>query len=288
MMSTPSPSTLRSKSVTRAATSINASATRSSPVISQSIQTSRSFTRGNTTSPRARLRLSGSAQDCCLESGHVREWSGCWRASSSAECGSPPARSSSPIPTRAWRRCGVRAAADVGPAETVGYLLPALEVVVGRRWCSASWCAAPPSSPRCCSWRSSSASRRSGRAGSRSTAAASAVGATTPTPRPTTRGRSPATSACSLLSLFLVWQRSLPLGARLGAVPSAYARRSRRTQLETTRRSLMSPRRPRPRSAPKRAAAAAARSSKRSERRRNLITRRGRPRDAGCSSSWAS
>ena len=42
--STPSPSTLRSKSVTRAATSIIASARRSSPVISQSIQTSLSLT----------------------------------------------------------------------------------------------------------------------------------------------------------------------------------------------------------------------------------------------------
>ena len=42
--STPSPSTLRSKSVTRAATSISASAPRSRPVISQSIHTSRSFT----------------------------------------------------------------------------------------------------------------------------------------------------------------------------------------------------------------------------------------------------
>ena len=46
-MSTPSPSTLRSKSVTSAATSIRASASRSSPVISQSIQTSRSVTRGS-------------------------------------------------------------------------------------------------------------------------------------------------------------------------------------------------------------------------------------------------
>jgi hypothetical protein len=43
-MSMPSPSTLRSKSVTSAATSIRASAPRSSPVISQSIHTSRSFT----------------------------------------------------------------------------------------------------------------------------------------------------------------------------------------------------------------------------------------------------
>ena len=43
-MSIPSPSTLRSKSVTRAATSINASAMRSRPVISQSIHTSRSLT----------------------------------------------------------------------------------------------------------------------------------------------------------------------------------------------------------------------------------------------------
>ena len=43
MMSTPSPSTLRSKSVTRAATSMSASCSRDSPVISQSIQTRRSF-----------------------------------------------------------------------------------------------------------------------------------------------------------------------------------------------------------------------------------------------------
>src|SRR6266508_1034428 len=42
--STPSPSTLRSGSVTSAATSINASWRRSRPVISQSIQTRRSFT----------------------------------------------------------------------------------------------------------------------------------------------------------------------------------------------------------------------------------------------------
>ncbi len=42
--SMPAPRTLRSKSVTRAATSISASARRSSPVISQSIQTSLSFT----------------------------------------------------------------------------------------------------------------------------------------------------------------------------------------------------------------------------------------------------
>src|SRR4051794_4423467 len=41
--SMPSPSTLRSKSVTRAATSMSASALRSSPVISQSIHTKRSF-----------------------------------------------------------------------------------------------------------------------------------------------------------------------------------------------------------------------------------------------------
>ena len=42
--STPSPITFSSKSVTRAATSISASAPRSSPVISQSIHTRRSFT----------------------------------------------------------------------------------------------------------------------------------------------------------------------------------------------------------------------------------------------------
>ena len=41
--STPSPSTLRSASVTSAATSISSSLIKSSPVISQSTQTSRSF-----------------------------------------------------------------------------------------------------------------------------------------------------------------------------------------------------------------------------------------------------
>ena len=42
--STPSPSWLSSKSVTRAATSMSASFSRESPVISQSIQTMRSLT----------------------------------------------------------------------------------------------------------------------------------------------------------------------------------------------------------------------------------------------------
>ena len=57
--SMPSPSTLSSKSVTRAATSISASAPRSRPVISQSIHTSLSLTSGH---PTQSARLSGSIQ----------------------------------------------------------------------------------------------------------------------------------------------------------------------------------------------------------------------------------
>lgn len=44
-MSTPSPSTFSSESVTKAATSISASSVNESPVISQSIHTIRSFMR---------------------------------------------------------------------------------------------------------------------------------------------------------------------------------------------------------------------------------------------------
>ena len=53
--STPSPSTVSSESVTTAATSTSASVARSSPVISQSIQTIRSLV------PLAALLVTGSA-----------------------------------------------------------------------------------------------------------------------------------------------------------------------------------------------------------------------------------
>ena len=53
------PDTLRSKSVTRAATSMRASASRSRPVISQSIHTSRSFTASHPTHASAGARSQG-------------------------------------------------------------------------------------------------------------------------------------------------------------------------------------------------------------------------------------
>ena len=91
----------------------------------------------------------------------------------------------------------------------------------GRSGCSP---AAPRSSPGCCSWPSSSASRRCGRAASPSTAAASATAGTTRTRRRSTPGRSPATPGCSLLSAYLVWQGRDPARPRQPALPAARSR----------------------------------------------------------------
>ena len=102
--SMPSPSTLRSKSVTSAATSISASAPRSSPVISQSIHTSLSFTTGHPTWPgvdalRARLSLASYGRG---REGLVRPRRAPGRP---AACGSRPGRSSCPTPPTASEPC---------------------------------------------------------------------------------------------------------------------------------------------------------------------------------------
>src|SRR5690349_17866974 len=136
-MSTPSPSTLRSKSVTSAATSISASAVRSRPVISQSIHTSRSLTRCHPTD-RTRNREPGHVRrSFSLRSGRrptlgsVKEWfgtlarlvvGGVWLAAGLLKVSDGAA---SVRAVRAFRLL------PESVVPTVGHALPALEIVVG-------------------------------------------------------------------------------------------------------------------------------------------------------------
>ena len=200
-MSMPSPSTLRSKSVTSAATSIRASATMSRPVISQSIQTSRSLTRGHPThagGSRYLLRIRSAAPPRLRRvKGGVQEWfgtlarlvvGGVWLVAGAIKV---PNGAESVRAVRAYRSCPEAIVPTVGHVAARrgdrGRARPDRRRAHAGRW---------PSSRRCCSSPSSSASPRPGRAASRSTAAASAAAASTPTRPRSTRGRSPATSAC--------------------------------------------------------------------------------------------
>ena len=127
--SMPSPRTLRSKSVTRAATSISASASRSSPVISQSIHTSRSFTVGTLLRASQRRALSGRFVSPPRVGG-VKDWIGLARPSGPAASGSSPARSSSPTRPRSVRAVRAYDLLPESVVPTVGHLLP---VARGRR-----------------------------------------------------------------------------------------------------------------------------------------------------------
>ncbi len=118
-MSTPSPSTLSSESVTSAATSTRASASRSRPVISQSIHTRRSFT----PAPYGQGRR--------VPSSDVREWAGLvarlvvgvvWVWAGAAKVLDPLGS------IEAVRAYELLPASLVEP---VGYALPALELVLG-------------------------------------------------------------------------------------------------------------------------------------------------------------
>ena len=135
--STPSPSTLRSKSVTRAATSIRASAVRSRPVISQSIHTSRSLTRGHPTDPAPPrkpaqvLASSADVQRPRLGSAGVKEWfgtlarlvvGGVWLVAGLLKVSDGAAS------VRAVRAYDLLPEAVV---PTVGHALPAFEIVIG-------------------------------------------------------------------------------------------------------------------------------------------------------------
>ena len=193
----PSPRTLSSKSVTSAATSISASAPRSRPVISQSIHTSLSLTTGHPTDHRRRRSQASTQAHLLPGFGDVKDWfglvarlvtGGVWIVAGALKLPDPADS------VRAVRAYDLLPEAVV-PA--VGHLLPVVEVVIGLclvarrpRARHVAWCR------RCCSSRSSSASPAPGRAGCRSTAAASAAGARSPTRRRSTPARSPATSAC--------------------------------------------------------------------------------------------
>ena len=101
-----------------------------------------------------------------------------------AGSGSWPARSRCPTPPRA---CGRSAPTTCCPEAVVPDGRPPA-ARRSRSWSALAWCsalltrAAGRACRRCCSWRSSSASPRPGRAACRSSAAASAAAASTPTP----------------------------------------------------------------------------------------------------------
>ena len=129
MTSMPSPRTLRSKSVTRAATSISASAPMSRPVISQSIHTSLSLTSGHPTHLRADALSLDSVSSPRF--GDVKDWiglvarlitGGVWLVAGGLKL-LHPAES-----VRAVRAYDLLPEAIV-PA--VGHLLPVVEVVIG-------------------------------------------------------------------------------------------------------------------------------------------------------------
>ena len=208
--SMPSPSTLSSKSVTRAATSISASAPRSSPVISQSIHTSRSFTLEPYSGRSQRSFLQWNACAGRAELGGSRRpprgRRRLGRRRGRSSCRTRPPASAPSAPTSCCRRASSRSSATPCPC--------------WRSWSGSacSWGCSPGSSARrlgaACWSRSWSASPRPGRGACRSSAAASAAAAAR---------RADATAAYPwdiardvgllLLSLWLVWRPATPWAA---------------------------------------------------------------------------